>query len=448
MKHIFRLIALLILSAGLQLPAFGSGQQAAPGSSSDRRAPAQRPATDNRQPDSRSDNPAALNKPPAANGRILPQAFAGWEEFESQRSADPGAADPANPALLKEFGFHDLESATYGRADGRKLTVKAARFVDASGAYGAFTFYMLPQMLKEEYGDEGRSLNERALFFRGSILVQATFDRTNAMSAAELRELAAALPLPGSAARNLPTLQQYLPKQPLANSVKYVEGPQALSAIGTPVPADQVGFDRGAEVAEGKYSTASGTATLMVISYPTPQIAKDREQAIKAMGANPPPAADASLAPPFTVKRAGPLVALVAGQVSAAEANSFLASIRYDADVTWNENTYFDRKNNVANLLVNVILLIAIIFGLALVAGFAFGGVRLLVKRFLPGKIFDRPEAMELIQLKLAQKPVSSTGLQATGFMQQASSSEQDAASKQSSTGRASASTVAEDRSL
>jgi hypothetical protein len=34
------------------------------------------------------------------------------------------------------------------------------------------------------------------------------------------------------------------------------------------------------------------------------------------------------------------------------------------------------------------------------------GGVRLLVKKLLPGKIFDRPERMEIIQLGLSSKPI------------------------------------------
>jgi hypothetical protein len=78
-----------------------------------------------------------------------------------------------------------------------------------------------------------------------------------------------------------------------------------------------------------------------------------------------------------------------------------LASVSYDADVTWNENTHFDRKNNVANLLVNVIFLIAIILGFSLVVGIAFGGIRLVMKRLYPGRVFDRPEDVELIQLGL-----------------------------------------------
>ena len=93
---------------------------------------------------------------------FLPQQFGGWQISGSpQTSNDPRLADPANAALLKEYGFTDFESATYARDDGRKLTLKAARFADASGAYGAFTFYKLPQMLKETIPRSGR-VAERA----------------------------------------------------------------------------------------------------------------------------------------------------------------------------------------------------------------------------------------------------------------------------------------------
>ena len=64
-------------------------------------------------------------------------------------------ADSANAALLKEYGFTDFESGTYTRDDGRKLDLKAIRFADASGAYGAFTYYKMPQMLKESIPDQG-----------------------------------------------------------------------------------------------------------------------------------------------------------------------------------------------------------------------------------------------------------------------------------------------------
>ena len=336
------------------------------------------------------------------NSGFLPRTFAGWEQSTMQRSTDPALADAAHAPILKEYGFTDLEAATYLRPEGREMTLRAVRFGDASGAFGAFSFYKTTEMLPEQFGDQGASFNERALFYRGNVLVEAKLDRVTAMSAAELRELSNALPLPQGPARNLPSLPSYMPRQAFVeNSAKYLEGPLGLQAVGSPIPAQLVDFARGAEVVEGKYSTSAGTATLMLVGYPTPQIAGERLHSFNALDSNSQLAADQTLAPPLTIKRSGPIVAIVAGQISAGEARSLLASVHYDADVTWNENTHFERKNNVANLLVNIVFLIGIILGFCLVAGIAFGGVRILVKRFFPGRVFDRPEDVELIQLGL-----------------------------------------------
>ena len=119
-----------------------------------------------------------------------------------------------NAAVLKEYGFTSFESATYTRDDGRKLTLKTARFADASGAYGAYTYYKTPSMLIEKIGDGAASMNERVLFYRGNILVDAVFQKLSAMSAAELRELAEGLPLPSGNTRNLPELPAICRRNP------------------------------------------------------------------------------------------------------------------------------------------------------------------------------------------------------------------------------------------
>jgi len=352
---------------------------------------------------------ASADSPASKSGGatpILPQQFAGWQISSSlQTSMNSVSADPVNANVLKEYGFNDFETASYTRDDGRKLTLKAARFADASGAYGAFTFYKTPQMLIEKIGDQGASLNERVLFYRGNILIDAVFQRLSAMSAAELRELAGALALPPGNTRSLPGLPAYLPKQSyVKNSAKYVVGPATLEKVNAPISPNLVDFDRGAEVVLGNYNAPGGEATLMLIAYPTPQIAAAFLRKIEAaqQSGNP------SLANsgPLFEKRTGPIVVLASGPLSQSEAKSLLASVNYDADVTWNENTYITKKDNLANLLVNVILLCFIIIGFALVVGVAFGGVRILTKRFFPARVFDRPQEMEFISLHLTEEVI------------------------------------------
>jgi hypothetical protein len=81
--------------------------------------------------------------PSKSEPALLPQQFGGWEmQGPPQKNTDPAAADPTNAAVLKEYRFSDLASSTYTRDDGRTLKIRAARFADASGAFGAYTFYL------------------------------------------------------------------------------------------------------------------------------------------------------------------------------------------------------------------------------------------------------------------------------------------------------------------
>jgi hypothetical protein len=340
---------------------------------------------------------------PAKSGApaaILPNQFSGWQiQGAAQASQDPAAADPANPAVLKEYGFTDFSSATYTRDDGRKLTLRAARFADASGAYGAFTYYKQPEMLNEKIGDQASSLNNRVLFYRGNVLMDAVFDKLSAMSAAELRELASNIPLPQGGARNLPPWPTYLPKEGLVeNTTKYIMGPLTLDKTGSPLAAELIDFGAGAEVVEGTYRGSSGEGTLVLISYPTPQIAAEHLKRIEAAHAAKQPAGTGAVVDvgSFADKRSGPIVAVAAGLLSESETKSLLGAVHYDADVTWNENTFFDKKNNVANLLWNVVVLCGALMGITLVAGFAFGGVRLAFQRLLPQSQREEDEFIAL----------------------------------------------------
>src|SRR5580658_2001736 len=339
---------------------------------------------------------------------ILPKQFAGWQiQGAAQTSKDAGAADPTNAALLKEFGFSDFESATYKSDDGRTLKIRAARFADASGAFGAYTFYLQPGMAREEIGDQGASLNRRVLFYRGHVLVDAVFSQLSVMSAAGLRELAGALPRPAGNASNLPPILAFMPHRGYqANTEKYAEGPLGLGAIASPIPAELVDFGASPEVVLGQYSTPGGEATLMLIEYPTPALAAEHLRRIDAANhAAQPQAGVATVenAGPFFDKRTGPIVAIAAGPLSQSDAQTLLGAVNYEASVTWNENTYFDKKNNIANLLVNIILLCIMVGAISLAAGVAFGGARVLLRRYFPGPVFGRADQTEFISLDLSQ---------------------------------------------
>jgi len=342
---------------------------------------------------------------------ILPQQFAGWQmQGTPQTSTDAAAADPTNAPILKEYRFTDYEFAAYTRDDGRTLRVRAARFADASGAFGAYTFYRLPDMTKEDIGDQGSSLGQHVLFYRGHILIDAIFSKESVMSAAQLRELAGNLPRPGGGAVNLPTFIEFMPRQDyIPQTQKYVMGPATLAALNAPVSSDLVDFGASSEVTLGRYNTPSGEAILALISYPTPQLAAEHLKRIDSAHQIATPAPGTSSiesASAFSDKRTGPIIAIVSGPVSESDAKALLSRVNYEASVTWNTPSGSQEVHDLYMLILNIVILCGILAGLAIVAGVAFGGVRILIKRLYPDKVFDRPEQMEFISLHLTETAV------------------------------------------
>jgi hypothetical protein len=331
----------------------------------------------------------------ADSGPLLPKSFAGWTQTGStQTTTDAAKADGAYPAVLTEYGFANSETGTYTREDGRKLTIKVARFKDATGAYGAFTFYRQQPMKTEEIGTKAASANDRILFFRSNVLVDANFDRVTMMSASELRELAAMLPSASGSAGNLPTIPQYLPKlNAVDNSARYILGPQALMAVKAPLTAEQIDFKVEPEILVQDYASKDGPLTLTVVDYPTPQIAGER---LRALQASQSPGATA-----FLARRSGPLLAIVTGATGSGDAKNLLNSVNYEAEVTWDEATSVSKRDNIGNLIVAVFTLIGILLLISIIFGVFFGGIRVLLNRLFPKRVLGRGEDVDFIQLHL-----------------------------------------------
>jgi hypothetical protein len=367
----------------------------------------------------------AANPPQTPAPALLPQAFGGWQmQGTPHASNDPAVADASNAPVLQEYRFTGLASATYARDDGRTLKIRAARFADASGAFGAYTFYLRPDMNKEQIGDQGSSLGDRVVFYRGHVLVDAQFSKETPMSGAELRELAGMLPKAVGNAANLPSFIQFFPtRNYVTNSQKYVMGPLALAAIAPPVSTDLVDFGASAEASLAHYQTPSGEAVLMLISYPTPQLAAEHLRRIDAAhqvaSQNSSGISEIAGSGTFFDKRTGPIVAIASGGVSDSDAKALLGGVNYEANVTWNTPSDNAEVRQLYSLVLNIVVLCAILGGLAIIAGVAFGGVRILVKRFFPDRVFDRSEHMEFISLHLTETVVKGPGGSASERPQQ-----------------------------
>ena len=343
----------------------------------------------------------------AGEAPLLPPSFSGWHKAAQNAisSTDPAAASPANAALLKEFGFANVEAANFVRGK-RTVRITATRFADASGAYGAFSLATQPQpeqkMSSEKIGDQAVSSGSRVIFYRGNILVEAQIEAEAEAkpgaalpSSSELQALAKTLPGIQGNRSALPTLPGYLPRQSLqANTDRYIMGPVALERAGVPLPASLVDFGKGAEVVLAKYKSSLGEASLTLIEYPTPQMAAERIRAMQAQAASLPGG-------PFYFKRTGPIVAAVNGQVPSTEAESLLASVNYHADITMNQSTKPNPKDNAGQFMVGLIMLTAVVVLFAFMFGFFFGGLKVAMARMFPNTVLDRTHAGEIIRLNL-----------------------------------------------
>lgn len=336
---------------------------------------------------------AATAMPP-----LLPATFAGWHEVAPPaQSTSPEAADSANADVLREYGLKQFASASYASGND-KLTVRALRFPDATGAYGAFTFYrsaLHPAQGKQPDIGRGAAFNDgHVIFWTGTTLIDAAFTHLPPAYAAQLRHLAAALSKAAGADSVLPPLPAYLPQPSLdGNSVRYSIGPAAYVRSGGVLPPSLVGFDSDAEAVTAEYSTAGGKGTLTLLNYPTPQLAHSHEQRIEALlkaqstsQANWTAALAQSSPASLLARRSGPLVAVTSGGFTAAQAAKLLAGIHYAADVTWNHpQGYISEGAKTARVLLNIAYLTIFLCSIAILLGIFLGGGRALVRK-LQGK--------------------------------------------------------------
>ncbi len=331
--------------------------------------------------------PAHLVLPPVPKP-LLPDSFAGWVASDApKRVTDAALADPANVAALNEYDFTDGSLAAYKRSD-ETLSLRALRFHDASGAYGAYTLYRQSGWPRETIGSGATSNGNRVLFWLGNTMIDANFSHIGPMSGSELRELAGQLPVPEGTAALAPPILADLPKTSLdGQTTHYAVGPAGYAGAGGVLPPDLVGFDRGAEAVTATYSLRSGPATLTIIDYPTPQMGAAQESKIRdyinsgaqAQPAWPKPLVDSDKAS-IEVRRSGPLVAIVSGDAIPEESHKLLATVHFESNLISIPQPTESEVAKTGQLLLGIVTLIIIGCSAAILLGVFLGGGRALYR--------------------------------------------------------------------
>jgi hypothetical protein len=326
----------------------------------------------------------------------LPKQFQNWKLSSC-------IAKPAARGIVKETGMREFSACQFKDGD-RTIGISGGRYHDPSSAFEAYTGRLRAGMVPTNLGQESAFDKEGVLILEGSLVLESTPDVSKGDLAALVKAVEA-----GSEKGPLPPIRTYLPAAGrLLGSERYALGPEAfreaLDKLGESEMAGLVpaaGFSDNAEAMMARYTTgANGSGVLLLLEYPTPNLA---EQYIHHL--------DEVLTPEqkakgTTIERKGSVLSMVLSPSSPAFAKSLRESTDYETKVTWNEASQTATDPPILTVLQKIFIGTGIFMIAAVVLGVAFGGVRVLTKRFFPGKVFDRPEQIEVLQLGLSGKRI------------------------------------------
>ena len=340
---------------------------------------------------------------------LLPDSFGPWHAT--------GTADNAltfDAAVAKELIVQRSEAKSY-TAQGATAVISAVQMTDSTGAYSGWTLKratssgepMRPCAGGNSLGSNCAVSLGRLLFWAGNTLVMIAPSGTHAVSAGSFSDLLTSLPKPTGAKGAPPLLPTRLPQAGLLpGTERYAVGPATYAAEGGTIPADLLNFSKSPEILTARYTGKVGNGLLTSVFYPTPTIAGSAQHALeKAI-------ADRTLSPGMlagspTVRRSGPIVALVTGDFTKTQAAKLAEAVKYNAEVTWNKpDSYADQFTimRTGNVVVQIIILVLTIVAAAAVLGVVFGGGRALIRK-ARGKPLSSLEDAEIIKLDLRGRP-------------------------------------------
>ena len=292
--------------------------------------------------------------------------------------------DPQSAPDLRLYGLNGITVQQWATPSG---TAKVTLFemVDAPAAYGAYT------LRRSRLAAESTPVLVGAASFldSGNLYFWQSNYNVQVEAPPEWRDkLAQAVSRNVFGRSEKPPVAAYLPSTNLVEGTeKYILRPDLIEAS-SGLDSRNLGFELSVEAATATYRREGATAKLLLLLYPTQHIA--RKQADTMPTDN----------PSVFVKRAGPLMAIVYGSRNQPLASAILDEVSHEFKVTWDEPP---PGLGLGTMLVTIFTFIGLALAFTTIMGVSFGGIRVFVKSRYPNLLFDRPNSMEIIQLKLAQ---------------------------------------------
>jgi hypothetical protein len=326
----------------------------------------------------------------------LPKQFRSWKQFSC-------SAKPPEFGFDKEAGEREFGMCQYKSGDS-VVGIWMGRYHDPSSAFEVYTTRLRAGMVPTNLGQVSAFDKDGVIILEGTLVLSSTAN----ISKDDLDGLVKAVEA-GSEKGPLPPVRTYLPKMGrMLGTERYALGPEAMRAAlaelgqsDMAVLVDAAGFSSGAEAMLARYSNpGNGSGVLVLLEYPTPQLA---EQHIHHLEEVVPVAAKQA---GTEIERKGSLLSMVLSPSSVEFAKNLREAADYETQVTWNEASQTATDPPITSIMVKIFIGTGVFMVAAVVLGIAFGGVRVITKRFFPGKVFDRPEQIEVLQLGLSGKRI------------------------------------------
>jgi hypothetical protein len=312
-----------------------------------------------------------------------------WSPLDAPVTYDDktiGTIEGLRVETLIRYGLIGVTTQNWSSPDGPvKMTL--FEMTDPSAAYGLFTIERnvdQPGFATIPVGTEGFRVGSRAEFWQSKYVVKLEgASHANTSLARRISEN-----IFGRSSK--PQVSAHLPPANLIQGTeRYIVDASGLRR-GVDVDPTTLGFEDSVEVATADYRVNGKTAHLLLLMYPTQQLAKKYEDQWSSIAPN---------GAAFR-KRVGALLAIVRGSNDPSIAQTIFDGVYYETQVT----SVPPRPDiSLRTMILTIFTFIGIGLLFTVVAGISFGGLRIFVKARYPDRVFDRPEDMEIIQLKLAQ---------------------------------------------
>lgn len=295
-----------------------------------------------------------------------------------------------NVQALINYGLTGASRTTF-QGPGGLVDAFLLEMTDSTAAHGIFSLerdWRNASFQSVPLGAEAYLIGKRLTLWQSNFFVKLVGPVTTVKALARLLSkniIGRSLKAPVS--RHLP------PEGLIAESEKYILDPGAFEAL-LDMESDHFGFADSVEVAVAQYDVAEPSVRLVMLLYPTQQLAAyhvtNWSQQTGSISHH---------------KRSGPLLAIVQGTSDPVVSGAILAKLNYESQVTWNEG--LPDPLTLPHLILTIFTWIGIAFLFTVVAGVGFGGWRIYVKTRNPNQVLGSEEATNFIQLNISQSVTS-----------------------------------------